>query len=60
MAYFKKQRDSRNEWRWTFYADNGEAIAVSSEGYVRETDCDHGIALVKRDAPGADVRRSAA
>lgn len=55
-AYFRKQKDSRGEWRWTFYASNGEEIAVSSEGYVRESDCDHGIQLVKRDAPGADVR----
>lgn len=60
MAYFKKYKDTRSEWRWTFYADNGEALAVSSESYVRETDCDHGISLVKRNAASADVRRAAA
>ena len=60
MAYFKKYRDNRNEWRWTFYASNGEPIAVSSEGYVREADCDTSIVIVKRDAPHAEVRRAAA
>ncbi len=56
MAHFRKYRDSRGEWRWTYYAANGEEIAVSSEGYVRETDCAYAISLVKLHAPNADVR----
>jgi len=60
MAYFKKYRDTRGEWRWTFYATNGEQIAVSSEGYVREVDCQYAIDLIKRLAPGAVVRAAAA
>jgi uncharacterized protein YegP (UPF0339 family) len=60
MAYFRKYKDHRGEWRWTFYARNGEEIAVSSEGYVREADCDTSIGIVKRDTPNAEVRRAAA
>lgn len=60
MAYFRKYKDNRGEWRWTFFASNGEEIAVASEGYVRETDCDNAIQIVKRDAPGAEIRRAAA
>lgn len=60
MAYFKKYRDARSEWRWTFYAANGEEIAVSSEGYVHEAGCQHAIDLVKLLAPGAVVRAAAA
>jgi uncharacterized protein YegP (UPF0339 family) len=59
MAYFKKYRDNRNEWRWTFYSNNGEEIAVSSEGYTHEVNCGHGIQIVKRLAPEAQVRATA-
>ena len=59
MAHFKKHQDNQRQWRWTFYADNGEEIAVASESYVREVDCDHGINLVKRQAATAEVRSSA-
>ncbi|MDQ2103681.1 YegP family protein [Azospirillum isscasi] len=47
---YKVYRDHRNEWRWTFYAANGEVIAVSSEGYKAERDCLHGITLMKTSA----------
>ena len=60
MAYFKKYKDARAQWRWTFYATNGEEIAVSSESYVHEADCDRGIAVVKTQSPTAEVRRAAA
>lgn len=40
-------RDSRQEYRWEYAASNGEVIAVSSEGYKRRADCEHGIALMK-------------
>ncbi len=60
MFYFVKYQDTRREWRWTFHATNGEAIAVSSEGYTHEASCDNSIELVRRGAPGAQVRRRAA
>lgn len=46
-------KDRAGYWRWTFYAANGEAIAVSSESYVNKADCRHSIELVKnsRSAP---------
>ena len=55
--YFVKYRDNRNEWRWTYYARNNEPIAMSSEGYVHEADCDHSIALVKQSANAPVHRR---
>lgn len=34
-------------WRWRLVASNGRTIADSAEGYTRESDCRHGIELVK-------------
>ena len=53
VGKYKVYKDHRDEWRWTFYAVNGEVIAVSSEGYTAERDCLHGITLMKtsEDAP---------
>jgi uncharacterized protein YegP (UPF0339 family) len=42
--------DNRNEWRWVYYGDNGEEIAVSSEGYVAKKDCQNGINIMKRSS----------
>jgi uncharacterized protein YegP (UPF0339 family) len=54
--YFVKYGDQANPWRWTYYAANGEAIAVSSESYVREEACEGSIQLVKQPA-NAPARR---
>ncbi|TGU01275.1 DUF1508 domain-containing protein [Mesorhizobium sp. M5C.F.Ca.ET.164.01.1.1] len=40
------EKDAAGQWRWTYHAVNGKAIAVSSEAYIRKADCLHGIALV--------------
>ncbi len=42
-----ERKDSKGEWRWVYYARNGEEIAVSSEGYKNRSDCEHAIGLVK-------------
>jgi len=60
MFYFEKYRDISSQWRWTYYASNGEPLSISSEAYVREADCDHAIDLMKRTVPGAVIRRRAA
>ncbi|RUX95820.1 MULTISPECIES: DUF1508 domain-containing protein [unclassified Mesorhizobium] len=39
-------KDVAGQWRWTYHAVNGKAIAVSSEAYIRKADCLHGISLV--------------
>ena len=56
MALFVIYKDTRGEFRWRLRADNNEIIADSAEGYVTKTACENGIALVKRQAAGADVR----
>lgn len=40
-------RDNRNEFRWSYEASNGRTIAVSSEGYVRKSDCLRSIDIMK-------------
>jgi uncharacterized protein YegP (UPF0339 family) len=40
-------KDSKNEWRWTYEASNGQTIAVSSESYKRRADCERGIEIMK-------------
>ncbi|KAA0676703.1 DUF1508 domain-containing protein [Roseomonas genomospecies 6] len=47
VGKYKVYKDHRGEWRWTFYAVNGEVIAVSSEGYRDERNCQHSITLMK-------------
>jgi uncharacterized protein YegP (UPF0339 family) len=41
------RKDNSGHWYWIYYAKNGEEIARSSESYVKESDCDHSIVLVK-------------
>lgn len=43
-------RDGRGEWRWRYDAKNAETLAVSSEGYVRRSDCRHAISLMQASA----------
>jgi len=40
-------RDNRNEWRWSYDSSNGRTIAVSSESYVRKSDCERSIEIMK-------------
>lgn len=48
-CYWQK-KDNKNQWYWIYYAKNGEEIARSSESYVRRSDCEHSISLVKASA----------
>lgn len=40
-------KDSKGEWRWTYHASNGLAIAVSSESYKRRVDCERSIEIIQ-------------
>ncbi len=55
MAKFQIFKDAKGEFRWRLRAGNNEVIATSGEGYKAKADCQHGIELVKRDAPAAPV-----
>jgi uncharacterized protein YegP (UPF0339 family) len=55
MTKFQIFKDARGEFRWRLRAGNNEIIATSGEGYKAKADCQHGIELVKRDAPAAPV-----
>jgi uncharacterized protein YegP (UPF0339 family) len=47
-------RDHKKEWRWVYYGDNTEEIAVSSEGYVNKQDCRNGVDIM-RASSGAGI-----
>lgn len=53
IAQFELYKDVSDEYRWRLRADNYKIIATSGEGYINKSDCEHGIELVKRQAPGA-------
>jgi len=40
-------KDNANQWRWTYHAANGRAIAVSSEAYHNRSDCERSIDIMK-------------
>lgn len=39
--------DARGEWRWHLKGADDRIIAISSEGYRDESDCEDAIVLVK-------------
>ena len=43
MPHVKPYKDSAGEYRWTLYADNGEALAVSSEGYSTKSSLERAL-----------------
>jgi uncharacterized protein YegP (UPF0339 family) len=45
-CYWQK-KDNKSQWYWIYYAKNGEAISRSSESYVKRSDCEHSISLMK-------------
>jgi uncharacterized protein len=51
-----KDMDNPQDFRWRLRAANGEIIADSGEGYNDKDDCEHGIDLVKQQAPTATVQ----
>ena len=55
MAKFELYKDGKGEYRWNLRADNNKIIADSSEGYINKSDCEHGIEIVKQQAPGAKI-----
>lgn len=51
-----KDQDNPQDFRWRLRANNGEIIADSGEGYNDRDDCEHGINLVKAQAPSAMIQ----
>jgi uncharacterized protein YegP (UPF0339 family) len=52
---FEVYQDKKGEWRWKFRASNSKIIADSGEGYKDKKDCLHGIDLVKKESPNANI-----
>jgi len=56
MAGFHIFKGKDAKWYWHLRAEgNGTIIADSGEGYTQLSDCEHGIDLVKKQAPTAKV-----
>jgi uncharacterized protein YegP (UPF0339 family) len=47
--------DHHDEYRWRLFADNGEEISDSNEGYKDIRDCKHAIELIKNAVSFAPV-----
>jgi uncharacterized protein YegP (UPF0339 family) len=45
-CYWEK-KDNQGQWYWIYYAVNGKAISRSSESYLKRSDCEHSISLMK-------------
>ncbi len=56
MSKFHVFKDEKGEFRWRFTANNGKILADSGEGYVKKSDCEHGIDLLKTDAANAPIQ----
>jgi uncharacterized protein YegP (UPF0339 family) len=44
---YRGQKDNSGYWYWVYYASNGEAIARSSESYVKRADCERSIEIMQ-------------
>lgn len=51
--YFRLYPDTKQEWRWSLHANNGERIADSGEGYKKKADAIYAIELIKGGAASA-------
>jgi len=56
IMHFEMYRDGSGEWRWRLFASNGRQIANGGEGYVKKSDCENGIRLVKSATEDTPVR----
>lgn len=48
-CYWQK-KDSNGQWYWVYYASNAKAIARSSESYLKRSDCENSISLMKNSS----------
>jgi len=55
MSKFEIYQDAGGDFHWRFQANNGKIIAVSGEGYMNRSNCEHAIILVKREAAQATL-----
>lgn len=55
MAKFEIYEDNGGQYRWRLRANNHQTIATGGQGYVKKSDCEHGVKLVKTLSPDAVV-----
>ena len=56
-ATFELYEDRKSEYRWRLRHDNGNVVADGGEGYTDERNAKKGIESVRRNAPGAALKR---
>jgi uncharacterized protein YegP (UPF0339 family) len=52
---FQIYQDRTGQWRWAYVTTNNRKLADSGESYYNRADCEHAIAILKRDVPAAPV-----
>lgn len=55
MAKFEIYQDTAGDYRWRFQSNNGKILAVSSDGYINQPNCEHAIILIKRETAQATI-----
>lgn len=55
MAKFEIYQDNGGQYRWRMRANNHQIIATGGQGYVKKSDCEHGVKLIKTLSPDAVV-----
>lgn len=57
QARFEVYEDRSGRWRWRLKHRNGNVIADGGQGYASRASAERGLESVRRNAPGAPVRR---
>ena len=50
---YQDRTKPESEWRWRFIASNGKTIAMSSESYKNQSDCEHSRDIIQKESPNA-------
>ena len=56
MGQFELDKNVQGQYIWRFRANNNRIVADSAESYYNKADCENGINIVKREAPGAPIQ----
>lgn len=55
LATFEIYKGTDGQFRWRFKAANGSIVAIGGEGFTTKASAQHGIQVVKDDAPTAQI-----
>ena len=53
---FEIYEDAAHEWRWRLKAQNGEILAMASEGYLTRQGAERSVLIMQASAGSASVK----